>query len=550
MSDVLRSFTRLRDKLGAEAGIGFNISKFRILAATPLSESDKQLLREAGLPPPVPLITFAKLPVSLDPQLVTEYLSDRVRRHSPYFESLKEVENIQARYALLRYTAAARFGYLARAMPPDLAMRPLQDAQRMIDEAVAVMLELGGTDIPHDHLELIRLPIRLGGFGVGDLSVTSNCGYVSSRGQAAAHCHSLRVSSADSNTAANAFLLKALKTIIDMGADCDSTKGIIPESGSVPEFLRACEALPSTKGMQKLLTKVIQNDRHHRLLERAPPHMSAIMEATRVVGSGRLLTMRPSPQFQVPSSQFAMSLRQRAALPLIVATHFRFGVQQQQGMLATARCRMCAGGLSEDVRGGQHFMTCPSVCTSQSGQKRIEMMAKEIRETMTSVGAACIVHPPETQRDALTVLIEIDDNFKLEVAVTSAHRTRNDMMAPEGHRPDALGKVKQLESDIVERHHHPLVLEVNGFISEVSKTTCEGLTAIAVAHGVYHSVSAQHLQNRLACALSRGCYAMVRSAFREWTTNNQLMSARLSIEHRRQQLFAVINDNIRNQIAL
>ncbi|CAK9009117.1 132 kDa protein, partial [Durusdinium trenchii] len=132
--------------------------------------SHKQRVENRGL-------TVLGVPLG-SPEFVQHQLNQTLAAHPPLLQQLPHINDLQAAWLLLLYTASPRSNYLLRLLPPHVTETYAQEHDAATTECLAHLL--GHYDMPATAIATAHLPLAQGGLGLAPARLLAPAAYSAS----------------------------------------------------------------------------------------------------------------------------------------------------------------------------------------------------------------------------------------------------------------------------------------------------------------------------------------------------------------------------------
>ena len=346
------------------------------------------------------IATVLGAPISANKDDIDEWMAKRVFSHLPLFEALKNKElGVQNAMTILRLCAAPRLNYLTRVVPPSDLKQGAQAFDELVLESIERALHLrlprdneGVVRTDSDVVHQLRSAVRHAGFGYRSVEFVSPIAFFAANRQALNHIepfknflaahHAARAQDRLNTTAADQFVaLEESHSHIVTAAlpdhPVENAAGVLQKGGIVEEFEQFAEFydVPTSKGAQSKITKVIEDKLYKQRLARANQETKARWKSQTVKGAGAWKVNMP----------YNNAVRFRDA-EYIGATHFSLGERQAGRPLKD--CPLC----NEPEIHQDHALTCPAC------RKVLRSLPHDGNENFIAGTYKNVCHLPVTQQ--------------------------------------------------------------------------------------------------------------------------------------------------------
>ena len=129
---------------------------------------------DRALPPEQQGLTVLGAPVGTE-QYVQQFLQNTLRSHRPLLEQLPDIQDLQAAWLLLLYTASPRSNYLLRLLPPAQTIAFAASHDLAISQCLSQLLQ--ANELPVHALARAHLPLAMGGLGLISAALLASPAY-------------------------------------------------------------------------------------------------------------------------------------------------------------------------------------------------------------------------------------------------------------------------------------------------------------------------------------------------------------------------------------
>ena len=170
----------LANHLAAHANIRLNPGKTRIWNSSGHRPANTDTLGpdtwvgDRALPPKQQGLTVLGAPVGTE-QYVQQFLQNTLRSHRPLLEQLPDIQDLQAAWLLLLYTASPRSNYLLRLLPPAPTIAFAASHDLAISQCLSQLLQ--ANELPVHALARAHLPLAMGGLGLMSAALLASPAY-------------------------------------------------------------------------------------------------------------------------------------------------------------------------------------------------------------------------------------------------------------------------------------------------------------------------------------------------------------------------------------
>ena len=170
----------LAHHLAAHANIRLNQGKTRIWNSSGHRPANTDTLGpdtwvgDRALPPEQQGLTVLGAPVGTE-QYVQQFLQNTLRSHRPLLEQLPDIQDLQAAWLLLLYTASPRSNYLLRLLPPAQTIAFAASHDLAISQCLSQLLQ--ANELPVQALARAHLPLAMGGLGLMSAALLASPAY-------------------------------------------------------------------------------------------------------------------------------------------------------------------------------------------------------------------------------------------------------------------------------------------------------------------------------------------------------------------------------------
>ena len=137
----------------------------------------RNLGRQPRPPPEQQGLTVLGVPLG-SPEFVQHQLNQTLAAHPPLLQQLPHINDLQAAWLLLLYTASPRSNYLLRLLPPHVTETYAQEHDAATTECLAHLL--GHYDMPATAIATAHLPLAQGGLGLAPARLLAPAAYSAS----------------------------------------------------------------------------------------------------------------------------------------------------------------------------------------------------------------------------------------------------------------------------------------------------------------------------------------------------------------------------------
>lgn len=320
ISDAITVINQLQHEL-QPFGVQLNRNKTVVYhPAGPMTEQQQQMLGQAGLPTiDRHIVEVLGSALSMNNALVAEWANQQVRAHD---EMLALITNTkmprQVGMLLLRSATLPKLAFLQRTMPPEKVREAMELWQQNMADAFLRIADISADEATPNLINLIKLPICVGGGGLGDAHVINNAAFIASVAASASTIMQYRNNNNNNSTVLARDVRGALLWLEQQQVNNITTRGTLPRPEQ--DFLQTMAGHENVAKLQHTIITVHATQVMIAMLDRETAEDRARLNSTSARHANAWLTTPPTePAFMLSNLQFSSNLR------------YRLGLSQQRG---------------------------------------------------------------------------------------------------------------------------------------------------------------------------------------------------------------------------
>jgi hypothetical protein len=360
LEDAITVTNQLQQHL-APLGVRLNRDKTVVYhPAGQMTQQQIQQLLSAGLPhADRALLEVLGAAVSMDDALVSEWAKQQVRGHDEMLALLTHVAMPrQIAMLLLRSCTLPRFGYLQRVMKPEAAREAMEMWQQRMEDKFMQIADISRDEATPNLITSIKMPIKAGGCGMGDATVTSNAAFVASVAASATTILQYRQQNGNNSAVLERDISRALEWLSARQVNSLTTRGALPTADQ--PFLEHMNGHGNATKLQLLIvTAHAINVTVTAAAQETPQDRARINSTSAKYASVWMTTAPTEKDYELSDQQCTMAFRMRLGLaqvrggpgPSEVARHANVGwgisARHEQVKRALARIANEGGALGQ-----------------------------------------------------------------------------------------------------------------------------------------------------------------------------------------------------------